>query len=312
MINKKFLSLLTVTVMTCALVLAGCSGGGDKPTENNKTSETNKQTTTKSENQDATEPGEDESETADQSDDTDSLYSKFDKDDKWDETDTFIELSKGDVIINEPGTYVLSGTLADGQVNINVDATEKVQLVLNGVDITCKDSAPIYVVNADKVVITLAEGTTNVLTDGGNADTSDASGCINSKDDLTINGTGKLIVKGKVKNGIHCNNDLRIMSGTIEISAVDNGIKAKDSLAIKSGTIKIDANDAIKVTDKDDETKGTFYMDGGDVTLTAIDDGLVATVSIKVTGGKLTIVALDKATNCDGTEEIADGCLVKR
>ena len=53
-------------------------------------------------------------------------------------------------------------------------------------------------------------------------------------------------------------------------------------------------------------------MDGGDVTLTAIDDGLVATVSIKVTGGKLTIVALDKATNCDGTEEIADGCLVKR
>ena len=44
---------------------------------------------------------------------------------------------------------------------------DKVQLVLSGVTMSNDDSACIFVKNADKVFITLAEGTTNTLSDAG-------------------------------------------------------------------------------------------------------------------------------------------------
>ncbi len=318
---RKFAVLLMATVMAGTLVLTGCGGNGNQKetTENKITSGENDDKATDNntggnKGDDATTEAGDNG--ADNKDDVkfedDGVFTKFDKNYTWDENDKVIKLGDGDVMITEPGTYVLSGTLKDGQVSVNVDSTEKVKLVFNGVDITCKDGAPVYIINADKVAITLAEGTTNKLTDGGNPETSDYKGCIFAKDDLSINGAGKLIVKGTVKNGIHCNNDLAIVSGDIEVSAVDNGIKADDSLSIKNATIKVDANDAIKVSDKDDDTKGTFYMEDGKLTLTATDDGITAAVSLTIKGGKVTIAAIDKATNCDGTEDIKDGCVVTK
>ncbi len=303
---KKKLGLMIITAMLVSVTFTGCKDSGEQKQTETKTDE--KITTSDSNGEDATTDGGKQNITFED----EGVFTKFDQDYTWDDSDTFITLGEGDVAITEPGTYVLSGTLKDGQVSVNVDATEKVKLVLNGVEITCKDKAPIYVINADKVAITLAEGTTNKLTDGGNAATSEYKGCIYAKDDLSINGSGKLIVNGNVKNGIHCNNDLAIMSGTIEVKAVDNGIKAGDSLNIKAPVLNVSANDAIKVSDNDDTTKGTFYMEGGELTLTAKDDGITAAISITITGGKATVGAIDKTTNCDGEENIKEGCLITK
>lgn len=50
---------------------------------------------------------------------------------------------QGSVItISSAGTYIVSGTLDDGQIIINVPKTDKVQLVLNNASITCLSSAP--------------------------------------------------------------------------------------------------------------------------------------------------------------------------
>ena len=46
---------------------------------------------------------------------------------------------------------------------MEVKDTEKVQLVLNGVEITNETSAAIYVRSADKVFITTTENAENVL-----------------------------------------------------------------------------------------------------------------------------------------------------
>lgn len=239
-----------------------------------------------------------------------SVFTNYDNTDTWNEDSaTYITLSDEDVEITSEGTYVISGTLTDGQIYINVADTDKVQLVLNGADITCSDSAAIFVQNADKVVITLAEDTVNTVTDGGDESTSDADGCIYSKDDLSINGSGKLIVNGTVKNGIDCNNDLKIVSGTIQVTAVDNGIKAKTSISVKAGEITVEAYDGIKVSDKSDTTVGTFYMEGGTVSITAEDDGISAAMDITITAGQAVISAVDKAVNSDGTENITDGCV---
>ena len=81
------------------------------------------------------------------------------------------------------------------------------KLVLNGADITCSTSAPIYVASARKTIITLAEGTENRVTDGGayvleDAASDEPNAAIYSKSDLTINGGGSLTVTGNYNNGI--------------------------------------------------------------------------------------------------------------
>ena len=300
MMRKR--QLVCMAMVTVMMAMTGCSNDRNQSDVNQ-----NQQTSAQS----GTDEEADKN-TGNESGNTKVTFTKFDKDATWDETAIAVDVSSGDVSIEEGGSYILSGTLSDGQVYVNVDSQEKVQLVLNGVNITCKDSAAIFIENADKVSITLAEGTENVLTDGGDAATTNADGCIYSKDDISINGTGSLVVNGTVSNGIDCNNDLKIVSGNITVNAVNNGIKAKQSISIKDGNIKVEAEDCVKASDKSDETEGTFYMEGGNMELKASDDGISATVSIDITGGKVTMDVVGKKTNCDGTESIADGCVVEK
>ena len=75
--------------------------------------------------------------------------------------------AKGSVLtISAAGTYILSGTLTAGQVVVDAGKEDTVRLILNGVSITCANSAPLYAKKAAKTILTLADGTQNTLTDG--------------------------------------------------------------------------------------------------------------------------------------------------
>lgn len=70
-----------------------------------------------------------------------------------------------------------------------------------------------------------------------------------SKDDLTIEGNGKLVVNAKFNNGISTKDNLVISGGTFEVNSEDDGIMGRDSVAIYGGTFLINAKgDGIKST----------------------------------------------------------------
>lgn len=69
------------------------------------------------------------------------------------------------VIVSAAGTYVVTGELTDGQLVVEAGDDDKVQLVLSGATINNADGPAIYVKNADKCFVTLADGTQNTLTD---------------------------------------------------------------------------------------------------------------------------------------------------
>lgn len=73
------------------------------------------------------------------------------------------------VTITDEGTYILSGTLRNGRIVVDAVKTDKTQLVLIGVSIHSEASAPVSVLQADKVFIALAPGSSNVLSNGGSA-----------------------------------------------------------------------------------------------------------------------------------------------
>lgn len=197
--------------------------------------------------------------------------------------------------ITAAGTYEISGTLNDGQILVDVASTDLVTLVLAGADITSSTSAPIFITNADKVVITLAEGSQNTLTDGPTYISLDESGEPNaalfSKDDLTINGTGALTVNANFNNGIGSKDDLKITGGTITVNAVNDGIKGKDSVAILDGAIIVTAGaDGVQSTNAVDVDRGYVAVEGGALNIIAGLDGVQAETNLLISGGTLNIV----------------------
>ena len=254
------------------------------------------------------------------------VFTNFDLRDSWTAateitfTDTAVTINgsgaaaDGTVVtITAPGVYKLQGSCADGQVLVEIDKAEKAQLVLAGLTLTCQSSAPLYVLSADKVSLTLAPDTVNTFTDGKAytaAFEKQPNACICSRDDLVINGTGTLNVQGNFNNGIGTKNDLRIAGGVITVSAVKNALKGNDSVAIQNGAITLTAGkDAIKADNEDKPDKGYVYIAGGDIRITAGDDAIQATQDVTITGGALTVTATGKAVNSKGSQDVASGVI---
>ncbi|WAI01764.1 carbohydrate-binding domain-containing protein [Methanogenium organophilum] len=201
------------------------------------------------------------------------------------------------VTITSAGMYNIYGSLNNGQIIVDTDDKETVRIVLNGADISCSTSAPIYVLNAEKTVITLADGTKNSVTDGSSyiledAESDEPNAAIFSKDDLTINGGGTLTVTANYNNGIQSKDDLKITSGIITVTAVNDGIKGKDSVAIRDGTITIEAGgDGMQSTNDSDPEKGYIAIEGGTIDIVSGTDGIQAETSISISGGDITIAS---------------------
>ena len=205
------------------------------------------------------------------------------------------------ILITQGGTYVFEGSLTNGQIYVNVSDQEKVQLVLNNVDIFCNTSAPIYISNADKTVITLPEGTVNSVSDSFAPLDDTVKGCIYSKDDLTFNGTGTLNVTGNYNNAISCKNDLTIVNGTYNLTATNNGLKGNDSISILTCTMKIvSMDDGCKVDNDTDADKGYLFIAGGSFDITANDDCFQSTRAFIIQGGHVVARCYGKTVNCDG------------
>lgn len=238
----------------------------------------------------------------------------YDDDDyltEWDEDDaTYIELdgseiqAEGDVIISDgsitiktSGTYVVSGELTDGQIIVDAEDEGTVHLVLNGVNITDSDSAPIYVKQAQKTVLTIQEGTENVVTDGtdyvyDDEEAEEPNAAIFSNDDLTINGTGTLSVQANFNNGITSKDELKIVEGAIDIVAADDGLMGRDLLAIQDGSFTIDAaGDGLKSTKDEDEEKGNIVIENGTFDVTSGSDGIQAINSLYIVDGTYNFVS---------------------
>lgn len=286
---KKVVILLTIAT----LGIAGCGKGTS--TESKKSSATSTVTLSSSGHA-----------TVNTVDLTEGKYSDEKLDASWDEKvavkialdgdsatadDKNVEIDGNKITITGAGTYVLSGTLTDGQVIVDSDDKDSVRLVLNGANITCSNSSAIWIKDGDTIV-TLADGTENILSDGSSYenDEDEPKATVYAKDDLTFNGTGSLTVNGNYKNAIQCKDALKFVSGTYTVTAVNNGLVGKDSVSVKDGTYTITSGgDGIKSTNTDETDKGYVMIDGGTFTITAEGDGIQAETLLRINDGDFTI-----------------------
>lgn len=238
-------------------------------------------------------------------------------------TDSGVAASDGDytgyaidgtaLTIDGAGTYILTGTCGNGSVTVK-KGTTGVTLVLNGLNLTSADTAPITCNKSTEVTICAADGSVNVLTDSAEnndesyPDNTEAENAvIKCKDGsrVTLCGTGSLTVNAKGKNGIKSGAStaeegeasLTIRELALTIAAlVNDAVNAEQLLTIESGTLTISAGDdalhcdlalnigadgtagpTITMTDCCEGIEGaTLNIYSGDIAINATDDCLNA------------------------------------
>lgn len=187
--------------------------------------------------------------------------------------------------ITQVGTYIISGTLGEGMIEVNT--TEKVKLKMNGVSVTNSVGPALQITNAKRLTMTLIEGTANYFTGGDEIN----GGAIFSNDTLEIKGAGALHVTGTVRHGIASDDDIVIKNGDIHIHAAKTGMMANDDITVSGGTLHVVGNtNGMK-------SKGTMHIAGGNLWITGgpkeTKSGLYSETTFTVTGGNIYVIGCD-------------------
>ena len=127
------------------------------------------------------------------------------------------------VTISASGSYTVDGSIADGQILVNIPDTtadaDDVELILNNVTMTSSTGAPcIYTQSAVKTKLTVTG--TNTFTDTATAANVDTSGVIYADGKLTVtkNSTGTLQVTSSMNAGLYATKNINLNGGTIAVN----------------------------------------------------------------------------------------------
>ena len=217
------------------------------------------------------------------------------------------------VKIGSAGTYIVTGSCADGSITVK-KGTTGVVLVLRDLELTSTESAALSLNKGSEVKI-VVEGTVS-LTDAediANEESDDFDGAaVKAKagSSVVLTGSGTLNVNGSCKHGIKVSSldedDIAdgyseasfIVDGdlTINVSAAEDGMNSGTDLTIKSGTVNVSAGDdgikadyiltiggegaegpTINVEQSVEGLEGAVVnILSGDITVNASDDGINA------------------------------------
>ena len=220
------------------------------------------------------------------------------------------------VTIAREGVYLFKGSLSDGQIIVAAGSKDKVQIVLDNVNITKNGGAAIQVKTADKVFVTTKEGTQNSLSSKGDFGVTEdnVDGTIFSKSDVVLNGVGSLKVECETAHAVISKDNLKIAGGSYEISGAKRGLSGNDSIRIAGGNITVNSGkDAIHSENTEDSAKGYVYIAGGNIKLNSTTDSIDASGKIDIKGGTLDITSgggADKSASQDSCKGIkADGVI---
>ncbi len=204
-------------------------------------------------------------------------------------------LSDNFVTIADAGVFVVTGKLSDGYILVDADKTDEVQLVLNGVDIASSSYAAIAAMQSDKLTITLVTGSINSLSDGKTytVETEEANGCIFSNDNIIFDGGGTLNIVGNFNNAVASDDDIKVKSGTLNLSCVNDALNANEKIRVLGGTVNISAGDDAVHADE------LLEVSGGELNITQSYEGLES-AAIDISGGVVNIVSSDDGMNGAG------------
>ena len=203
-------------------------------------------------------------------------------------------LSGTTLTISREGQYLLQGTFEDMLIVVAADDNDKVQLILDGASLLSTNGPAIYVESADKVFITLPEGTESTLSDGVDYAVTDGDtvldGTLFSRADLCINGSGTLNVNGNYKHGVVSKDDLVIVGVTLNVTSESTALDGKDCVMMNGVTANLTAgSNGVRSDNAEDAHRGYVYLLDSTLVITAEGDGIQAETLLRTDNSIMTI-----------------------
>lgn len=211
----------------------------------------------------------------------------------------------GTLTIVAEGNYVLKGSVPNGNIIVNVCDDEVVHLFFDDVQIVSGDSPALYIYNADKVIITLQEGTSNSLCDNARRK-KDVNACVFSNADLTINGQGTLNVFGYHEDGIRTKDQLKLVNTFVYVKAKGDGLRGNDGVILNDSTVEVECE---KNGIFSDSLKDIIALQGGSCKVVAGEYAIRANTRVVIQGVEADLYSVFDMIKCDGSQEIEEGCI---
>ena len=191
--------------------------------------------------------------------------------------------------ITQAGTYVLTGIGKNIKLVVEAADTDQVHLVFQ--NLTLEGEGTLLQVNkAQEVVISLAEGSQNALTESQASDDEEVKATIHSQVPLTLNGTGNLTLTALTKNALEVEDDLKVLGGTYTVKAANHGFKAEGALAIEAATLTIEAGkDGLHAEHDEMIERANISLNPTQLSIAATEDGVDAGNELTIKGGTITV-----------------------
>ncbi len=200
--------------------------------------------------------------------------------------------SESRVKITSAGTYAVSGS--HESITVEAGKNDKVRIILKNAEISNPLGPAIYIKSADKVFVTVCEGSESILCDGTGYSAEyteeNADAAVFSRADLTLNGLGTLTVKGNLKCGVASKDDLVLCGLTLNVESAGHALEGKDCVKIKDASLRLTAGaDGIHSDNSEDADRGYVYVASGNIEIAAENDGIQAETVLKIDNGSLKI-----------------------
>lgn len=208
------------------------------------------------------------------------------------------------------GRYRITGESRNGQLVVDTQNEDMVELYIENLQLYCEENAPIMILSSGDVAVFINGDV--ILSDGATAlaAADRVNACFYSKSDVTLKGDGSLSVKGAYHHGISVRGDLGINIAHLEIESAANAIDTNDTVSVAGGNITLNAGgDGFNAKDKDRTDRGVIDINGGRISITAGDDGLNAFKAINVNGGDVSIECQGNVLKCDGEINVDSECI---
>lgn len=181
----------------------------------------------------------------------------------------FFDASNEDYRIDKGGRYLLSGNL-QGTLYIDVE-DQHIHLLLDNVSIVGSKGPAISVLSAGKVFITSLENTVNSLGDSAAYETGRTeNACIYSTTDLTLNGTGELLITGLHEDGIYCRDTLKILCSNLKVQSKRDCVRGNDGVLLQGSSISLEAErNGIRTTNSGKGSRGDVEIRGASLSVIA-------------------------------------------
>ena len=191
--------------------------------------------------------------------------------------------------ISQAGTYVLTGSGKNLKLVVEAADTDQVHLVFQ--NLTLEGEGTLLQINkAHEVVISLAEGSQNALTESQASDDEKVKATIHSQVPLTLNGTGSLTLTALTKNALEVEDDLKVLGGTYTVKAANHGFKAEGALDIEAATLTIEAGkDGLHAEHDETTERANVTLNPTQLSIAAIEDGVDAGNELTIKGGTITV-----------------------